>query len=241
MTDPYQILGIDKNTSDEQVKTAFLNMQKKYHPDNYEDTPMKGYAQEKMDEITQAFDAIMNERRKSQARQKGAPTITTTAEDTYDNSQEAYGGSQRQNNRQNYGGYGNAGGQSSSFSDVRRMIKDNRLIEAEEILDGVGQNSRDAEWHFLKGTICFSRGWVDDATNYFSTAARMDPNNREYQAALNRVMWQRQGNYGSGPNRQYRESNHPNSTQCTGCDICTGLLCADCCCECMGGDLISCC
>ena len=41
MTDPYQILGIDKQATDEQVKEAYLNMQKKYHPDNYEDSPLK--------------------------------------------------------------------------------------------------------------------------------------------------------------------------------------------------------
>ena len=229
MTDPYQILGIDKQATDEQVKEAYLNMQKKYHPDNYEDSPLKEFAAEKMKEVTQAFDTIMNDRRRVQAQQASGPSVQADA--TY----------QQYNAGSNYQQvYANAGG-SSNFSDIRRMIQNNRLVEAEELLDGIHQNARDAEWYFLKGTIFFSRGWVDEATNYFSTANRMNPNNAEYKAALNRVMFQRQGNFGASPNGQYRTGQRTSVGGCSACDMCSGLLCADCCCECAGGDLISCC
>ena len=59
----------------------------------------------------------------------------------------------------------------------------------------------------------------------------------EYRAAYNQLMWQRN----TGTNRQgpYRTQGQTNG--CNGCDMCSGLICADCCCECMGGDLISCC
>ncbi|MDD6032384.1 MAG: tetratricopeptide repeat protein, partial [Oscillospiraceae bacterium] len=113
-----------------------------------------------------------------------------------------------------------------------------RITDAEELLDGTPMQARDAEWYFLKGNIYFQRGWLDDALNHFSTACRLSPNNPEYRAAMNRMMWQRQGNFGS-PNGGYRTSGSTGG--CSGCDMCSGLLCADCCCECMGGDLISCC
>lgn len=232
MTDPYETLGISRNASDDEIKSAYINLQKKYHPDNYDDTSMKKFAEEKTKEVTEAFDQIMNERRREQVQNRnvGGPTVVTTAQE------ESY---YHQENSQQ-GGYSYAGG-ASSFSDIRKMIQKNQLVEAEELLDGIPQSGRDAEWYFLKGTIFFSRGWVDDATNYFSTAVRMNPNNQEYKSALNRVMWQRQGNFGTRQNGQYRTPQNTSVGGCSACDVCSSLICADCCCECMGGDLISCC
>ena len=114
----------------------------------------------------------------------------------------------------------------------------NDPMEAEELLDGIPANRRDGEWYFLKGTIFFKRGWLDDAMNNFTIACRMNPNNPEYRAALNRMMWQQQGNMGS-PNGAYRTGGNVGGA--SACDCCSSLLCADCCCECMGGDLIGCC
>lgn len=235
MTDPYQILGISQNATDEQVKQAYNVMQRKYHPDNYDDSNMKKFASEKLQEATDAFDSIMNERRKTQAKNNSNPTITIDNPETGGNNS-SYSYEQAQP-----GGYTNYNANSSAgFTDIRNMIQNNRMVEAEELLDGMGPESRTAEWYFLKGTVFFSRGWIDDATNYFSTANRMDPNNAEYRAALNRMAWQRQGNFGSAQNGQYRTPQN-NVGGCSGCDLCSGLICADCCCECMGGDLISCC
>jgi len=89
---------------------------------------------------------------------------------------------------------------------------------------------RDAEWYFLKGSVLYRKGWLEDAYNHFTTACSMDPANQEYRSALNQMEYQR----GSG---SYRQSGDPRSNTggCTGCDICTGLLCADCCCDCMRG------
>ena len=73
---------------------------------------------------------------------------------------------------------------------------------------------------------------------HFQTANRMDPNNMEYTAALNQMMWQRQNARPAGGYRTYTYGGNPG---CSSCDLCTSLICADCCCECMGGDLIHCC
>ena len=64
----------------------------------------------------------------------------------------------------------------------------------------------------------------------------MDPGNPEYQAALNQAMNQRSGVYGG-----YNPNMNTNVGGCNTCDVCNSLICADCCCECMGGDLIPCC
>ncbi|MBQ7025638.1 MAG: molecular chaperone DnaJ, partial [Peptococcaceae bacterium] len=126
---------------------------------------------------------------------------------------------------------------SSEFADIRAMISANRIEEARELLDGVDISRRSAEWYFLNGTVLYKRGWFDDAYTSFATACRMDPSNMEYRAAFQRMSHQRGGGFNTGGYRTYRGGNDG----CTGCGLCGDLICADCCCECMGGDLIPCC
>ncbi len=223
MTDPYKILGVNQNATDEEIQNAYRELAKKYHPDNYADSPLADVANQKMQELNDAFDRVMNERRLngvSSAEKQPQTTVRTQAEQVGEPSD-------------------NFVQEENGFGDIRRLIQTNRLVEAEELLDGTPQNGRDAEWYFLKGSVYFSRGWLDDALNHFNTACRLNPNNPEYRAALNRMMWQRQGHMGGNPNQPYRTPQHTGG--CTACDVCQGLICADCCCECMGGDLISCC
>lgn len=139
----------------------------------------------------------------------------------------------------NYGsrdGYSSAGSYSyqgsADYSDVRAKINSGRLEDAQVILDGIPEWSRDAQWYYLKGTIQQKRGWLEEAAKNFETANVMDPSNREYEAAYRKVTTARSGGF-----RTEREDRRG----CSGCEICEGLLCADCCCECMGGDLIPCC
>ncbi|MCL2487529.1 MAG: J domain-containing protein [Oscillospiraceae bacterium] len=186
MSDPYQILGISPDASDEQVKAAYRELARKYHPDNHTDNPLSDLAQQKMQEINEAYDAIIRQRRSGGAR----------------------GGSR--------------------FSDIRRMISAGRIFDAEVLLDGMAASDRDAEWHFLKGSVLYRKGWLDDAHNEFSAACSMDPANAEYRAAFNRMNTARQnGSYYRGGGNQMG---------CSVCDICTGLLCCECltrgCCRC---------
>lgn len=117
---------------------------------------------------------------------------------------------------------------SSQFGDVRAQIQAGRMDDAETILDGIPRDSRNAEWYFLKGQIQQRRGWFDEAYKNYSTACQYDPGNAEYAAAFNALNNNARGGY-----RQTRSGGG-----CSACDMCSSLLCADCCCECMGGDLI---
>lgn len=206
MTDPYKVLGVSPSDSDETIKAAYKELVKKYHPDNYSQNPLGDLADEKMAEINNAYDEIMNMRR----------------------------------------GSGYASGSSSSdysggtdFRQIRYHIVHGEITKADEMLERVSSSARNAEWNFLKGSVCYKRGWLNEAYDYISEAVRQNPSNPEYTAALNRMNNSRNGGMnGANPNI-YRTDSSING--CNGCDCCTNLLCADCCCECMGGDLIACC
>ena len=197
MNDPYKILGVDRNATDDEVKEAYRKLARKYHPDNYGDNPLSDLAEEKMQEINEAYDAIVNMRKGGKNKNSG-----------YENT-------------------------NSDFPEIRRLISQNRLEQALELLDGVPPHERNAEWYFLNGTVQYRRGWFDQAYTSFATASRMDPSNMEYRNAVTNA--QRQST---------RQHNNPYRTYggggCNSCDVCQSLICADCCCECMGGDFIRC-
>ena len=120
----------------------------------------------------------------------------------------------------------------SDLDDIRAELQAGRLDDVQILLDGIPPSKRKAEWYFLKGTVHHRRGWLEEAFNNYSKAYNMEPGNPEYRNAYNNLSASRQGAH-----RQRRRAKRG----CTGCDICTALICADFCCECMGSDLIRCC
>lgn len=198
MKNPYEILGVAETATDEEIKTAYRNLAKKYHPDNYTDSPLADIAEEKMKEINEAYDAICDMRRNGSAHTSQGGTYGTGS--SYTN---------------------------TSYPDVRQYIMNGRLDDAMALLNGVPEGSRNAEWYFLMGMVFSRKGWSDQAYNYFQRAHTMEPNNAEFTAAVNN-MNARRSYYNPGYNTG-------DGMGCSMCDICTGLMCADCLCSCCGG------
>ena len=220
MTDPYQVLGVSPSATDEQIKSAYRELARKYHPDNYVNNPLADLAQEKMKEINEAYDQIQRQRKQQQQSYSGQ----ASANRGYSNA--GY-------SRQSYSGQGR-----SQFADIRQLLNSNRLSEAEELLEDSGELVvLEVVEHDGEGYL-EPIGWLDQAYSYYTRAVQMNPGNAEYQTALNQLMWQRNTGRPSGGYGDYR---NVQSGGMSGCDMCSGLICADCCCECMGGDLISCC
>ena len=117
MKDPYMILGISSNATDEEVKSAYRSLARKYHPDNYgDDNPLKDLANEKMQEINAAYDEIQ--------RMRSSKGSTYKGDGTY------------------YQSYSGTGSTSGVYADIRRCLNAKKFFEAERAIE---QNQKKAQ------------------------------------------------------------------------------------------------
>ena len=224
MKDPYIILGVSSSASDEEIRNAYRALARKYHPDNYgEDNPLKELANEKMQEINLAYDEI-------QRRRAGSGGSTYKGDGTY------------------YQSYSGAGKSSGEYYEIRRCINTRKFHEAERRIFEIPISDRTAEWHYLNSVLLMHRGNVNDAMRELEMACSMEPGNIEYQKAKEMFntgtrgygsTYYGGGNYGGNYGGNGGGYNHRSSTD-DACNCCMNLICLDCLCECMGGDLIRC-
>ena len=165
---PYKVLGVSENASQEEIRKAYLDLVKKYHPDRYADVPMKDLANEKLKEINQAYE-LLTKKKESSGYGSSAPH---GGYQSYGQSSYGQGGYW-----QSQGSY--AGDYAREFSRVRSYFAQNNLSAAKSILDGIPLHN--AEWHYLYGILYFRWGWYDQARQHLSMACSMEPGNTEYQ------------------------------------------------------------
>ena len=202
MNDPYSILGVDPGASDEEIKKAYRDLARKYHPDNYQNNPLADLAEEKMKEVNEAYEAI--------------------------NKMRSGGGGGGYQSAYQQSGYRQSGYQQSSYSSgnslyarVRQSINLGNLSQAEELLSSAP--TQDAEWHFLMGSIAYRKGWLDEAAQQYQIACNMDPGNPEYRQAYN-IMRQ-----GGQAYRPYGYSTGGmDSMDCCTTMLCLNCLCGGC-------------
>lgn len=198
MNDPYSVLGVSPSATDEEIKQAYRALAKKYHPDNYQNSPLADLASEKMKEINAAYDEIQT-RRKGNGNASSAGYSTTSSR--------------------------------ADLQAIREQINIGNILMAEQLCEAVSYTRRNAEWYYLRGLIFQRQGRFANASECFRTACNQDPQNPEY-AAKYREIHNTANQYGAPQGYQ---------DNCSACDVCQGLICADCLCECCGGDLIRCC
>ncbi|MBR3972224.1 MAG: DnaJ domain-containing protein [Ruminococcus sp.] len=198
---PYTILGVKEDATDEQIKVAYRELAKKYHPDNYQNSPLKDLANEKMQEINEAYDEI--QRLRKEGRTYNA--YNTAGSNSYNS---------------------NGGNTYTNYPDVRNYIRTGRLDDAQVILNGVPATKRDGEWYFLQGMIHYRRGWTDQAYSYFKTACDMCPDNVEFRQVLMQMNNQR--NY-TTPEYTRTVNQNMGCSSCDMCTaLCCADTCCEC-------------
>ena len=200
MNDPYQTLGVKPNASDEEIKRAYRDLARKYHPDNYQNNPLADLAEEKMKEINEAYDAIT----KARSGGGGGGYSSSSSSGSYQ------GGYQQQRQSQ---------GSDPVFARVRGLINAGAIDQADQLL--MSTNVRNGEWYFLRGSVAYRRGWLDEAMQNYQMAVQMDPGNMEYRQAY--AMMSQGG-------QAYRPAGYGAGGGMDACDCCTSLMCLNCLC-----------
>lgn len=202
MRDPYEVLGVSPDAGDNEIKKAYRELARKYHPDNYQNNPLADLAEEKMKEINEAYDAI------TRVRSGGSGYSGGSASQSQGGGY-GYGGSAYQQQRTGSG----------VFAQARQAVTRGDLEGAERLLQGA---SRNGEWYFLMGSIAYRRGWLDEARQNYQIAVRMEPNNMEYRQAFSMMQ---QGGYGYQPDMVGGQCD---GLDCCTTLMCMNCLCGGC-------------
>lgn len=205
IANPYKVLDISPNATNEEIKKAYRELSRKYHPDSYVNNPLAGLAEEKFKEVQEAYDQIMKER------------------------ENGYSGASSANGQYTYSG--SDGDSSAEMSTVYSYLNARRYQEALGILSRV--SFRSARWYYYSAVANAGIGNNIMAYENAQQAVNMEPNNTEYKNLYNQLAWQTQ---------RYQNTRYNNGGGSYNAgNLCCDLWCADSLCECMGGDLISCC
>lgn len=197
MKDPYQVLGVSPDASDEEIKRAYRKLAKQYHPDA---NPGDEVAAKRMQEVNEAYDRIKNPEKYRNAQPSGGYNP--------------------------YGGYNPCGGtyRQQSYAEPEfdghyraayNYVRYGRYREAATVLEGMP--NRDAKWYYLSALAQEGMGNQVTALEHMKRAVSMDPDNLQYQQELSRMEY---GGYTYRTNAGNFRGFEINSDPCTNLCLC---------------------
>ncbi len=232
MKDPYEVLGVSQDASEEEIKKAYRKLSRQYHPDANINNPNKEQAEEKFKEIQQAYQQIMYDKEHGtgsyEAKQKG--TAGGGGSGGYGGGYGGYGG---------YGGFGGFGGygnyqqgrSSSSYEEedphlrsAETYINNRDYEEAINVLNDI--QNRTARWYYLSALANQGRGNNVLARDHAQKAVEMDPNNAQYRQLLQQM--EGGGQWYQNMGEEYGNPMNNAGNYCR--NICLAWLVCSCCC-----------
>lgn len=192
MSDPYKVLGVTPNSTEEEVTQAYRKLAKKYHPDL---NPGNKAAEDKMRQINAAYEQIREQ------KNGGATYEQADGSYTQDNGQGTggygpFGGGQ---GGDPFGGFGGGFGfedfftggqqrQNTGSPEMREVINCLNMGQYNRAMDALNRmQNKTAEWYYYSAIANAGVGNRVNAINHARTAVRMEPNNAEYMRLLEQI------------------------------------------------------
>lgn len=201
--DPYSVLGVPRNASEEEIKKAYRNLSRKYHPDANINNPNKEYAEQMFKEVQQAYQTIMDNK--------------ASGNNSYD-----YGG---------FRGFGYNSSKEYEDDDTRYMkavinyINNRRFAEACNLLNSI--KDRNADWYYYSAIANAGAGNNVTAMEHINRACAMEPYNTEYARAKEQL--ENGGDWYAGRTTMYGFPDSVNTGMCSKlcmyyclCNLCSG-------------------
>ena len=211
-TNPFVILGVDKNATQSEILEAYKQKRAYYQAHVFDEGESGAQAASMLNQLDDAY---------QQAMERAFESATVTGEGE------------------------------SAYEQVKQAIRSKDIETAQKLLDDMSY--RGAEWHYYQSVVFYEKNWLNDTKKQLEIALQMDPQNEKYQHALDNLKKKidgsrpydkegAQGVYNADSTQTDRTYTQRDGAVADGiCSACQALWCADCCCECMGGDLIRCC
>lgn len=211
-TNPFVILGVDKNATQSEILEAYKQKRAYYQAHVFDEGESGAQAASMLNQLDDAY---------QQAMEMAVESATVTGEGE------------------------------SAYEQVKQAIRSKDIETAQKLLDDMSY--RGAEWHYYQSVVFYEKNWLNDTKKQLEIALQMEPKNEKYQRALDNLKKKidgsrpydkegAQGVYNADSTQTDRTYTQRDGAVADGiCSACQALWCADCCCECMGGDLIRCC